>query len=629
VAHNTSWPGRVVLVLQSWLPVLVALLVAAVASNLYIGLLGEFAKQLVYVGLVVLSAVPLVWGLILLRWWYNGTYTPGLVYGALLVSSGGSVLCIFCCASHDIDKISSLIKLSCKCVMRLPPMRTGPAITMVVKYSYCALVFRGILQVYSVLESRKHGDLLVSSGTVYVALIFCSFMLLWTNNFFDAFSDFCLAYLTEVWYFHGGIQGDFRPLCIDSYKVAWIALRYHPGTLALGALLVGFVRPLRLVFGAVSALGKSRTQSPLGCLLRSCCCCLADIYENHLELLSKNAYMEVALSGSNLRSAAKSALQITRTDSGLYSVLNGATWFFQLAGVGLIMLLGNIVAYFVISSCRAKAWHGRPGCSAIWWGNEEVGLYVSLCTWGAGLTALPFLLVFDTVSDAILYSHLVAKQRMARRPESNGVLTDAASYIWGILGMGCLGGRHTSQEEVEVPPSNSANRTRGMALEPEIDTPGDAAHESTAVLLGTPSDKSAASPLGTLSSESAATLLGTRGCAAHESAAARPAPEAPLVCTLPTVTRASPRPLLAQGPQLVVHRVLLPPLKPTPTPTAGAQMAQRSTPAPSSFVVPVLQPVQQTVFYTQSTSALGSFSLPPSSLQHVQRSTEHRRLLGR
>eukprot|EP00913_Durusdinium_trenchii_P020365 g19131.t1 len=145
------------------------------------------------------------------------------------------------------------------------------------------------------------------------------FWCLWTNWIITAISDFVIMYTTELWAFTG----------------------YHFGTMVVGGLVVGAAQPFRLFFAVLSTLIKFDRRA-VG-IISLFCDCVVQVYMDYLEPWCRNAYMDVAL---NSYSFVQSALHVSWVNNGDFvdtvHVLNGATWLFQLAGLGAITSLGHL-----------------------------------------------------------------------------------------------------------------------------------------------------------------------------------------------------------------------------------------------------------------------------------------------
>ena len=87
-------------------------------------------------------------------------------------------------------------------------------------------------------------------------------------------------------------------------------LRYHLGSLALGALILAVVQTIRAIITYIQVTMKRHkdnrlARALLGCL-NCCCACL----ESVIKLIDKNAYIEIAVYGYSFCEGARIAVQL-------------------------------------------------------------------------------------------------------------------------------------------------------------------------------------------------------------------------------------------------------------------------------------------------------------------------------
>merc|ERR1712187_932534 len=100
--------------------------------------------------------------------------------------------------------------------------------------------------------------------------------------------------------------------------------------------------------------------------------------------------MDEAMNSTPFFEAASRALAVSGAERDTVSVLNGATWSFQVVGIAGIGWLGHLTTYCFFTSMPAF---------------EDIPNVNTMCLWGGAicaLVALPFTMLIDTVSDTIL-----------------------------------------------------------------------------------------------------------------------------------------------------------------------------------------------------------------------------------
>merc|ERR1719401_567007 len=92
-------------------------------------------------------------------------------------------------------------------------------------------------------------------------------------------------------------------------------------------------RIIQIFVNTINEAAKDQGNPCLRCI--TCCfkCCV-DCCVHAVEHLNKNAYMATALFGYEFCPAARQALSILADNATTAAALKGATWIFELAGVG-------------------------------------------------------------------------------------------------------------------------------------------------------------------------------------------------------------------------------------------------------------------------------------------------------
>lgn len=110
------------------------------------------------------------------------------------------------------------------------------------------------------------------------------------------------------------------------------------------------------------------------------------VYMDYLEPWCRNAYMDVAL---NSYSFVQSALHVSWVNNGDFvdtvHVLNGATWLFQLAGLGAITSLGHLQVCVLTLAERTRCW--LP--------DESGNVWVFWCVWNGQDRSVPLVACFE------------------------------------------------------------------------------------------------------------------------------------------------------------------------------------------------------------------------------------------
>jgi hypothetical protein len=222
----------------------------------------------------------------------------------------------------------------------------------------------------------------------------------------NATSQFVLAYTVQSWYFtpyrvHMEKEHiDRRPLT----KAYSLGLSFHLGSLAMGSFVVASTRLLRLALcflakQAGSADGHG-AKGPLACFT-----CALGCVQRWVEFLNKNAYVDIAVSGSGFLAGARSAFSVLTHNMPEIGALNGACWVIQLTSVGAITASGIALVYVLLA--HMAVFNQRH---SDWYVQERMPVLIL-----AGLVSFivghAFMTIFDVVSDTILYCRCIEEIR--------------------------------------------------------------------------------------------------------------------------------------------------------------------------------------------------------------------------
>lgn len=441
--------------INAYQPLIVAAITGIVLSYVYITLLRFRASILVRGGLATLILGPLSFGAYFI-WCWRKEHCPMSTgdklgdgasgFGFLII--GLTFLAVSCNLEHNVEMAISCIEWSCKAVLETPSLKLEPVL---------ALACRGVVDGASILLiawiwtselddkdtfKMQYQTLLPPQSELQLGMCaIVAFWCLWTNWIITALSDFVIMYTTEQWFFNGGMEGTGHAPCCSILRAYFVCLRYHFGTMVLGGATVGSIQPLRLALGFVHAAVEMESNSVLAVL--SCCCnCVSDLYTLYLEPLSRNAYMDLALNARDFWDSAAHALEVNSFQADTIHILNGATWLFQVAGLGAITFLGNLQTWLIMRY--------YPGFldpySAVY---VQDPAFLAIGGAVASFTmAFPFMMIFDTVSDTILFCWIVHNQRRAIEEPKGFFFKRACGFAEtfdDLIGMDCLTSRRSIQ----------------------------------------------------------------------------------------------------------------------------------------------------------------------------------------
>ncbi|CAK9101677.1 Aspartyl/asparaginyl beta-hydroxylase [Durusdinium trenchii] len=441
---------------RNWPIFALSALVSIFFSITFIFMLSKCATTLILTAFSLLIVIPLVLCLFFAINFEKGSFVQICGHGAgdfddLLraVLAGG--VCIFhACQMRSIwnslDSAGRALEKACKCILSTPSLVLMPLILS---------VQRGILLVwwlwvvgnYFTSELHDNNQKLrhaVRSNNVsglmkravwgssepwefylgipilytYCAAFF-TFGVLWFNEVMTCSAVFVMFFIGQVHELVSPVtKTHIRCRTMRGY---WILCRYHAGSVILGGLLQLCLAPLHMTLGIFE---DANTANPIGFIVESFCSCVLDFYRNHIGYLKRDALQDVSLFSMDYLKAANHQAEHVFDKAALLQdvrVLNTQTRIFQLAGLGLAFLFGWMTA---AQRLQMSPYHDRDE-------DEFVRDPFSYCIFGAIAAvwvALPFMKIFDVVSDAVIYSIFV--KEMHKPPPQDLVMDTFRNCTW-------------------------------------------------------------------------------------------------------------------------------------------------------------------------------------------------------
>ncbi|CAB3236903.1 unnamed protein product [Arctia plantaginis] len=166
----------------------------------------------------------------------------------------------------------------------------------------------------------------------------------WTMFFISGISDMILASTFSTWYW---TKRDlpFFTLTAGIYRT----LRYHPGTVALGSLIIAIVRLIRVILDYIDRKLKKFSNPVTSCIMCVCkCCCWC--LEGCLRFINKNAYIMCAIHGHSFCKSARDAFSLLMRNIARTVVLDKVTDFIFFLSKLLLSIGVGISVYYLFES---------------------------------------------------------------------------------------------------------------------------------------------------------------------------------------------------------------------------------------------------------------------------------------
>mmetsp|Transcript_137081 Transcript_137081/g.382248 ORF Transcript_137081/g.382248 Transcript_137081/m.382248 type:complete len:615 (-) Transcript_137081:428-2272(-) len=419
---------------RAWQALAACAVLSVVFSYGYIFILRNCAAFLVWSGFVILTVVPLVTSAMYFWCWKKGGCSTrfsanpqgDLVKGGFLLIVGICFLLLITRRGDSVNLAVDCLQASCACVMEINCLKLVPLISFCCRTVLLALQMGTTMLLISCGQPKDiigNWFRLEPTPGEWAMLIFSACAFFWLHQVVSAVTDFVTIYSAEVWYFSPRYR--VEGIRCTVWRAYWTAARYHLGTLALGGLSLGITSPLRIVLRPLESHART-AHTPVGFLIGCCCCCCVSCFDRFFAFLTYNAYMDVAMNSTGFCQAARDALDVQGSEEEAIQILNGATWLFQIFGLCCIALLGDTVTFTIV---RHSSFADTSDPHYVH--NPEImGLSGSII---AAFVAVPFLMIFDTVSDTIIYCYAVRQRRAAAQggEQPDGCLLGAISTVSG------------------------------------------------------------------------------------------------------------------------------------------------------------------------------------------------------
>ncbi|KAJ7415340.1 Choline transporter-like protein 2 [Willisornis vidua] len=176
-----------------------------------------------------------------------------------------------------------------------------------------------------------------------VLQFFNVFMFFWLANFVIALGQVTLAgaFASYYWAFKKPDDMPAFPL----FSAFGRALRYHTGSLAFGSLVLAIVQVIRVTLEYLDHRLKA-AENKFAKFLLSCLKCCFWCLEKFIKFLNRNAYIMIAIYGTNFCTSARNAFFLLMRNIIRVAVLDKVTDFLFFLGKLLIVGSVGILAFF-------------------------------------------------------------------------------------------------------------------------------------------------------------------------------------------------------------------------------------------------------------------------------------------
>ncbi|XP_054858254.1 choline transporter-like protein 2 isoform X5 [Eublepharis macularius] len=193
--------------------------------------------------------------------------------------------------------------------------------------------------------------------------IYNVFMFFWLANFVIALGQVTLAgaFASYYWAFKKPDDMPAFPLFSSFGR----ALRYHTGSLAFGSLILAVVQIIRVLLEYLDHRLKA-AENKFAKFLLTCLKCCFWCLEKFIKFLNRNAYIMIAIYGTNFCTSARNAFFLLMRNIIRVTVLDKVTDFLLFLGKLLIVGSVGILAFFFFTQRIKLIQDSTPSLNYYW-----------------------------------------------------------------------------------------------------------------------------------------------------------------------------------------------------------------------------------------------------------------------
>ncbi|KAH0946358.1 hypothetical protein HN011_009602 [Eciton burchellii] len=316
--------------------------------------------------------------------WEDSSVQAYFIYAVIMSVVTIIVLLVVLVMRKRIELVMQLFREAGKAVCAMPVLLFQPILTYlligctVVAWLYCMLWIESAGDIYLNRKNHTHfrkDALLLATRWYNLFLFFVS------CEFYLGCQHMVVACAVARWFF----TRDKRRLSLPVVKGFWYLVRYHMGTVAFGALIIGIVRLIRAVISFIQNRLKSYNNACVNGIMWCCQCCMW-CFECALKFLTRNAYIETAIYGCNFCTGGRKAFQALSSNILRVAAINSVGDFVLFLGKVLVVTLTVVSGIYLMQK--------KDGLNHPWIPITIAGIF-------AFLVAHCFISIYEMIIDTI------------------------------------------------------------------------------------------------------------------------------------------------------------------------------------------------------------------------------------
>lgn len=323
-----------------------------------------------------------------------GSYV-GFGFSALLV-------CCVLCNFKNIRIGIAVMKCTAEFIGGTPQVFLAPPIAIVIIVGWLCFWTFMALYIVSVGEIEQRKDLpflthMKWTDMTRYAFLYSLFGYLWMNAFIIGVCQFVISAACAIWYFTSTSDSNGSGSLTKGFY--WV-FRYHLGSIAFGSFLIAVVQMIRIIFEYYAdQIEKANKENPAIKVILCATRYLLDCLERFIKFISKNGYIQMAITGDNFCKSAWNAFCLILKNALRFGTANSIGFIFNVLGVGFIMMINGLILYILL--------HYVPAYKGL--ANNWIGPVVVASIEGFIIGSM-FMSVFSFASDTILQAFLVDEE---------------------------------------------------------------------------------------------------------------------------------------------------------------------------------------------------------------------------
>lgn len=420
IRTGEHWVGQL---FDAYPLILGILVVTVVLSYVYIYMVDQAGGRIVWLCMLVSVGAPAYKGykllapIVLEDGGDENSSSEDLLIGSFMLLFAVTILGLFISRCNSLAVASGYVQAAAECVFEVSGLEMEPLMSLALDIILPVQMFVKFFLFWSTgFRRNDEGDLEIGEfdpdGPGWEAVVYYILMYYWLDGFCKALSRYVLSYATMLWYLtpiNANGQKEILqncPIC-EAYTNAFT---YHLGSFAMGSLL-------SVLKGALCwPLAVLDNQPKDGYVATVCGCCLS-WYQNHMEIIGLDAYMDMCVSSSEYMEAGRRVVEVKRFAVNTSKRLDRAQLLFKVSGLSMVTAITDFVAYFLCAKVKV-------GFNYEW---RSVVLWTTICSFAISMHFMRF---FDAIGDALLYFYDKEQEERDGDDDEDDILGFAAGFLW-------------------------------------------------------------------------------------------------------------------------------------------------------------------------------------------------------